>query len=47
MYIEDALLALSLEGAGRIPKHLRRLREDVVHFDERGGCTARGGAAAR
>jgi hypothetical protein len=32
MYIEHALLTLSLESAGRIPEHLRRLREDVVHF---------------
>jgi hypothetical protein len=32
MYIEHALLTLSLESAGRIPEHLRRLREDVAHF---------------
>ncbi|HTP27626.1 MAG TPA: IS4 family transposase [Anaeromyxobacteraceae bacterium] len=32
MCIEHALLTLSLESAGRIPEHLRRLREDVAHF---------------
>lgn len=32
MYIEHALLSLSLASAGRIPEHLRRLREDVAHF---------------
>lgn len=32
MYIEHALLTLSLESAGRIPEHLRRLRQDVAHF---------------
>lgn len=32
MYIEHALLTLSLESAGHIPEHLRRLREDVAHF---------------
>jgi hypothetical protein len=32
MYIEHALLTLSLASAGRIPEHLRRLREDVAHF---------------
>jgi hypothetical protein len=32
MYIEHALLTLSPESAGRIPEHLRRLREDVAHF---------------
>jgi hypothetical protein len=32
MYIEHALLTLSLTSAGRIPEHLRRLREDVAHF---------------
>jgi hypothetical protein len=32
MYIEHALLTISLESAGRIPEHLRRLREDVAHF---------------
>lgn len=32
MYIEHALLTLSLESAGRIPEHLRRLRDDVAHF---------------
>jgi hypothetical protein len=32
MYIEHALLTLSLASAGRIPEHLRRLREDVIHF---------------
>ncbi len=32
MFIEHALLALSLESAGRIPEHLRRLREDIRHF---------------
>ncbi len=32
MYIEHALLTLSLESAGRVPEHLRRLREDVAHF---------------
>jgi hypothetical protein len=32
MYIEHALLTLSLESAGRIPEHLRRLRQDVTHF---------------
>ncbi len=32
MCIEHALLTLSLEGAGRIPEHLRRLRADVAHF---------------
>lgn len=32
MYIEHALLSLSLSSAGRIPEHLRRLREDVAHF---------------
>jgi hypothetical protein len=32
MYIEHALLTLSLASAGRIPEHLRRLRQDVAHF---------------
>ena len=32
MCIEHALLTLSLESAGRIPEHLRRLRADVAHF---------------
>lgn len=32
MYIEHALLTLSLDSAGRIPEHLRQLREDVAHF---------------
>jgi hypothetical protein len=32
MCIERALLTLSLSSAGRIPEHLRRLREDVAHF---------------
>jgi len=32
MYIEHALLSLSLASAGRIPEHLRRLREDIAHF---------------
>jgi hypothetical protein len=32
MCIEHALLTLSLDSAGRIPEHLRRLREDVAHF---------------
>lgn len=32
MYIEHALLSLSLASPGRIPEHLRRLREDVAHF---------------
>ncbi len=32
MYIEHALLSLSLTSPGRIPEHLRRLREDVAHF---------------
>jgi hypothetical protein len=32
MCIEQALLTLSLESAGRIPEHLRRLRADVAHF---------------
>jgi hypothetical protein len=32
MFIEHALLTLSLASAGRIPEHLRRLREDVAHF---------------
>ena len=32
MCIEYALLTLSLESAGRIPEHLRRLREDVAHY---------------
>jgi IS4 transposase len=32
MCIEHALLTLSLDSAGRIPEHLRRLREDIAHF---------------
>ena len=32
MCIEHALLTLSLESAGRIPEHLRRLRADITHF---------------
>ena len=32
MCIEHALLTLSLDSAGRIPEHLRRLRADVAHF---------------
>jgi len=32
MFIEHALLHLSLESAGRIPEHLRQLREDIAHF---------------
>lgn len=32
MCIEHALLTLSLDSAGRIPEHLRRLRADVSHF---------------
>jgi Insertion element 4 transposase N-terminal/Transposase DDE domain len=32
MYIEHALLTLSLESAGRIPEHLRTLRADLAHF---------------
>lgn len=32
LYIEHALLTLSLSSAGRIPEHLRRLRADVAHF---------------
>lgn len=32
MCIEHALLTLSLESAGRVPEHLRRLRADVTHF---------------
>jgi hypothetical protein len=32
MCIEHALLTLSLDSAGRIPEHLRRLRADVGHF---------------
>ena len=32
MHIEHAFLTLSLESAGRIPEHLRRLREDLAHF---------------
>ena len=32
MCIEHALLTLSLDSAGRIPEHLRRLRSDLSHF---------------
>jgi hypothetical protein len=32
MDIEHALLTLSLGSPGRIPEHLRRLRQDVAHF---------------
>lgn len=32
MHIEHALLTISLESAGRIAEHLRRLREDVAYF---------------
>jgi len=32
LYIEHALLMLSLSSPGRIPEHLRRLRADVAHF---------------
>jgi hypothetical protein len=32
LYIEHALLTLSLASPGRIPEHLRRLREDIAHF---------------
>jgi hypothetical protein len=32
MYIEHALLSLSLASPGRIPEHLRRLRKDIAHF---------------
>jgi len=32
MCIEYVLLTVSLDSAGRIPEHLRRLRADVAHF---------------